>query len=223
MADWITRSELQAFMGQAIAADAQLDAIIPGVVARIEEFCGRTFLQDDYTEFICGNGSREICLRNRPVILDDLTVWQSDMGYWGQAQDVFGDDAELVLGVDYALAIDQPDGETSRSGILYRITGTWTRWPEYTAGQISAALGAPIGNIKVEYTGGFVTVPADVKQAAFILAASVRSKANLGEAVLSETLETYSYQLRPIVDAAFGGMPGDSLAALARYRNLPWG
>lgn len=225
MSDLITRTNLQNFMGLPVTASAQLDIIITQCSARMEEFCGRTFAQAAYTEFIDGNDSIEICVRNRPLTATGLNVYEDNQGFWGSPAGSFDSTlTKLVYGTDYALRIDQPDGVTSRSGILYRINNAWYRPKAYRGGQITPAFeGAGSGNIKVTYTGGYATIPSDIQEACMMLCSAVKNRANLGEALLAENKENYQYQLRPLIASAFGALPPDTLAILARYRNLGWG
>lgn len=224
MADLITLTNWQNQRGVPVAANVQESLIISECSARIEEFCGRTFAQAAYTEFISGNDTNIIWLRNRPLTATGLSVWQDDAGYFGQAAGSFDVVTSLLtIGVDYALVVDQPDGVTSRSGQLLRINTNWRKPQLHRGGNINPTLQAGSGNVKVSYTAGYATVPLDVQQACMLLCATVKQRTSLGEAFQAENRETYGYQLRPWIHAAFGALPADALAILARYRNLAVG
>lgn len=220
MSDLITLSDWQTQRGMPNVTSPQESLIISQCSARIEEFLGRTLLRTNYTEILSGNGTQEITLKNRPVLVTGLTVLQDDQSYWGQAPNAFDPVANLLVqGVDYGLKVDQPDG-TSRCGILVRLQRVWTRPPVYRGGVIDPTYQQGSGNIQVQYTAGYATIPLDIQQACMSLCAVVKSRARLGEAFEQESRENYSYRLRPLVRAAFAGLPADTLGVLARYRNI---
>lgn len=221
MADLITLSDWQTQRNLPNAANAQESLIISECSARIEEFCGRTFARAPYTEILSGNGTQFLWLRNRPLTATGLAVYADDGAYFGQAAGAFDPVATvLTIGVDYALPPDQPDGLTSRSGLLVRLNGLWYQPPTTPLLVINGVNVAGIGNVKVTYTAGFAAVPLDVQQACMFLCATVKQMARLGQQMQAETDETYSYTLRPLVNKAFGGLPTEVLGILARYRNL---
>lgn len=221
MADLITRTSLQIFMGVAQVADAQLDLLITQCSARIEEFCGRVFAggQVARTEYLSGQGYPELPLRQRPVITTGLRVWEDNAAYSGQASGAFDSTTELTIGTDFFLKVDQADG-SSRCGLLVRLNGTWMRPRSWEGGAINPKDLIGLGNYKVTYTAGYATVPTDIQQACMILCAAVKNRAQFGQEPISESKENQSYTLRPLVIAAFAALPPDTLAILSRYRNV---
>jgi hypothetical protein len=223
LADLITLNAWQDERGLPHASNTQESQIISQCSARIEEFLGRTIGGgvQAYTEILSGNNSAEICLRNRPLTITGLAVYEDDGAYFGQATGAFDVvKTLLVLGTDYALKVDQPDGVTSRCGILLKMSGWWRRPWQYQGGVINPTQQIGSGNYKVVYSAGYATVPLDIQQACMFLCAVVKSRALLGEAYQSESKENYAYTLRPLVKAAFAGLPADTLGILARYRNV---
>jgi hypothetical protein len=113
-----------------------------------------------------------------------LAVWYDPGGFYGDAPNGFGNTTQLVLGVDYVLVRDQSNG-TSKSAILRRLggggvlVGSVFSWPwEGRRGALTAKL-PPIwaqcyGGIKVQYSPGYATIPADLQQAVNGLCSWVR-------------------------------------------------
>lgn len=272
--------------------DTVLNLLITQVGDMIQEWCGRTFGQANYTEYYVGNGQQEFALNQRPammvvqsgctctsgsptitglasttnlingmaVVSDDVTtvpsgatissktsnsvtlsanctasgthsiffglaVWLDEGAMWGQASSSsytpFAAGTLLTPGSSYALEIDQTDGISSRSGLVYNVNGYWPEPFVYNVGLISPMLGPSNGNIKVSYTGGYGTVPTPMELACNLAIARIRNLKVYGEAVTAEKDEVYSYNLKAAAKA--GVFAPEVTSILARYRNLAVG
>ncbi len=199
--------------------DEALAILVGQCSAAIEEYCGRTFGRGTYTEYLSGDNGPVLALAQRPVY-SILSLYQDDTAYGGQAPNAFGPETLLTQGVDFFLDVDQPDGG-SRSGLLYRLGGVWTR-PFVTQPQ-NIAPGAPYPskNVKVVYTAGYAAIPGDLSLACNLLVARVRQMLPHGAAMTAESYSDYSYQLQAAVQAAL--MTPEVASVLARYRDLPIG
>jgi hypothetical protein len=218
---------VKAFLG--IAADvtdhdAQLGQLISGADQAIKRWCRRDLEQATYTEYYSGLGERDLVLRQWPVTsVSDVRLDQA--GFFGTRAGSFPESSALTLGTHYVLVFDE--GSTSNRGLLRRVGGISSGfggfWPiEYYRGSL-AARRMPVwpqgdGNIKVTYTAGYATVPADLTLAANELVAWLRMTSKRGGMPLqSESLADYSYTL-----AALQGRPelGSVRQLLAPYREL---
>ena len=153
-----------------------------------------------------------------PAIFED---WQ---GCYGQGPGSFQAVTALQPGVDYVLDIDQPDGQTSRSGIVYKIQDVWWRPTERTPGILSTRLGPSRGSIKVIYQAGYSSVPTDLQEACEMAIAKARqmggSGAPTGTRKNSDGWEDYHYSVANL--SKWGVLDGEVGAVLARYQDLGW-
>ena len=118
-----------------------------------------------------------------------LTTWQDSGGAFGQGVPYGGvqpypDTAQLFLGSDYVLQVDQPDG-SSKSGLLKRMGSgslgggilAWP-WPEafgrgsLTAQRLPAWRALPWGSVKIVYQAGLGTGAPSPPSATNVLPAS---------------------------------------------------
>ena len=178
--------------------DSKLLFFIEHISNWMEEWCGRDFTYKSRTEFYKGSGTQKLLLRARPVYpapsgsYSQLTVYEDEAGYFGTAPDAFSSDA-LTYGEDYTLDIDQDNG-SSRSAILYRINGYWTRPWYRQRGLLSPFLGTDLGSYKVTYTAGYTvdTLPAVFREATNLGVARLRYVWPLGLPLSSESYEERS-------------------------------
>lgn len=201
--------------------DAVLQLLLDEVSGLVEEFCGRAFGTAEYTEFYSGDNTPVLVLRERPVTAI-ISLWEDEDGYWGQGPDPFDAGTLLVAGENYALERDQADG-SSRSGIVYRINGVWSRPFRVAAGNLSASAPHGTGNIKVRYTAGYGAVPGTVQLATQMAVARIWRMGKFGGLVQSETTPGYSYTLATNQLRADGmlALPPEVVSMLSRYRNFP--
>lgn len=213
------------------AEDSKLDLLVNYADAAIKRYLGRDIESTSYPGaatngrgdggYYSGNGSRWLVLRQRPVTT--LTsIYLDATGRWGQNPDgSFASATLLVAGTDYALDYDGYLGSAaaSHSGLVQRIGGVWPQSHWYAAGRLLADPQPAQGNIKVAYTAGFSSVPADIAQAAALLVAFWRNIEPRGQALQSESLGAYSYSLASAGEGG-AGLPKDVRRLLAPYREI---
>ena len=164
--------------------DGFLISIINRASQRIETYCGRTFNVAYYTEYHDGDGGSEVLLDQYPIT--------HVSGLWDDVDRDFGDDYEMDAD-DYLIYANE--GRLS----LYNDESTF-------------CLGRQ--NIKVCYSGGYTTIPEDLKQACVDLAlTSYRKQKEKTHGVMSRTTAggaSAMYDLREI--------PADVKAILDTYK-----
>lgn len=173
------------------ADNAFISALIPAVDALIKKWLGRNLeYVTGLVEYLDGNHTQMVYLREPPVIAADITgVYFDPNGAYGQGPSAFAAGTALTRGTDYVLKVDQPDGVTSRSGILVRINGTWGGGVSRTRGRLASVAAPGRGNIKVTYSGGYATVPAQVTEAANKMIARMLAMGPEGIGLTSESFE----------------------------------
>jgi hypothetical protein len=197
--------------------------------AGVETYCGRTFAQASYTEYVSGTGHPELLCRHRPVVTSGLTVYLDSAGYWGQGSGAFASTTALTAGSDYALRIDEPEASRSKSGILVWLGGSaessgWPSWRStglLTPGIVQSGWPVGQGNIKLVYTAGFADIPDQVELATYILAQGLvaatdnNSFQDVGESLGPYRLEKaqLQYYARELIGFK---------DALVRYREVSW-
>jgi len=107
------------------AYDDLLDLLIPAASEAIENFCGRRFNEEAYTEYYDGGGYSRLVLTHRPV--------ESVAGIWDDVNRNFTDD-HLLDADDYVLDSDR--------GLIQLLSGSFTDGVRnvkvtYTAGESS--------------------------------------------------------------------------------------
>jgi hypothetical protein len=165
-------------------------------------------------------------------------AWIDFQGQWDQrplssTSDVgpFGPKTIQVLGINYAVNQNRSGvSGKSKQGLLTRIggygVGGWLGSYPYQLGQIGKLSSYRLpcwprgtGNIKVQYSAGYETIPADLSFAATTLVSRmVRSQPN-GFLLSSESLGAYSYSI-----LANGNDPeiSDIRSILSRYKEVSW-
>ncbi len=160
---------------------------------RIQILNGQQIEQATYTEYHQGTGTSFFRARQR-LVQSITSIYLDYKGYYGQGTDSpFAAATLLTAGLDYALVPDQPDGTSSRSGLIQRINGTWPATWQYRRGLLNPAVIPGLGNVKITYVGGFATVPPEIELAANKLIALIRREAGVGAALTGESYEGYSY------------------------------
>lgn len=234
-------SEIKTLLGiTGTTEDAKLTVMVAAASASIQNYCGRNFESTVYgtgntsaysaggdSGYYSGDNSRDLILRQRPVTTV-TSVYQDETGRFGDNPDgAFASSTLLVAGTDYVLMWDGqlPSVSTrcSYSGILRKLTGVWPASWKYSAGTINPQIMNSTGNIKVTYTAGYTTVPADISYAVALVVAQMRRTAPFGgESLTSEHFESYGYTL----GGGKGGSQssviklGEVASILNRYREI---
>jgi len=117
--------------------DSLLTNLINRVSTRIETYCRRKFKVRSYTEYHDGDGSPEVLVDNYPIVSVDSLWDDTDRAFTDSAND-------LIASGDY---------------IKYETEGAIRLFNNETVFQTGWQ------NIKVTYSGGYTTIPADIEQA----------------------------------------------------------
>lgn len=185
MASLISIAEYKVWAGiSGTAQDALLTVLVDAVSMEVRRWCDRDlttgFESAARTEYYDGTGEETIQLVEWPV----TSVASVVIRYAGGT-------TETVDANTYRV-----DGG---SGVLSRIDAVRTRYPVTTFGNVDTIFGAepmfPSGfrNIGVTYTGGYATIPADLKMACYRLTDLAYSARGRNFALASESLGQYSY------------------------------
>jgi hypothetical protein len=143
---------------------ARYDLLRRQVEAAIKSYVHWEIEQDTVTEFYDGTDYRDLYLR-RPWVSFVANVWEDQQGYYGNGTSSPFSKPPLVSGNDYSLV--QEDSGVGRTGLLRRLSNEFfwfpSQWIFYRkSGGLAYAKGPfwPMGqgNVKVQYTYGFVPV-----------------------------------------------------------------
>lgn len=180
-------SSLKTHLGIPAADTSQDDALtqwLLGVDEATASYIGRERVPGYHplqsvqaTEFYDGNGRELLVLRRRPVTAV-AGVWVHSAGYYGNGPTAFPDESEWDVGVLWTP--QRLDASEQNGSMLVCLAGVW---PE------------GYGNIKVTYTAGYATIPADLTLAANQFVALLRQGQEYGGPLRSETLGRYMYEL----------------------------
>lgn len=156
--------------------DAVLTALVAQADRAIKTWTRRSLESTSSVEYPRGYGTKTLRLREQPVTsvtevrIDVTRVFTSSLTL-------------LTADVDYKLI----------NGMLYRLNGVWPAARENRIGLLADALIPSDGVIKVSYIGGYATLPDDLVLAADMLVAHLYKMRQDGEAMISESLEDFSY------------------------------
>ena len=185
MANLITTAEYKTWANITSSAyDSVIGTIVSGVSTEIRRWCGRDltngFESMSRTERYDGNNEQTINLMEWPVSsVTSVKVYASDGTY------------ETLDSTSYRC--------DNTGGILSRVDPIKARYPVTAFGTVQATFSVqpwfPDGfdNIEVTYTGGYATIPDDIKIAAFRFADLQYSARGRNLGLASESLGQYSY------------------------------
>jgi hypothetical protein len=209
---------------------AWLEDIIDATDAIIKKWCKRNLESANYTEYYSGSDRPELVLRQRPVTAV-TAVYMDPTGFWGQGANAFPSSTLMTAGTHYALVLDD-GGNQSTCGVLMRIGGTGPGFPgtypdQWMGGKL-AAYRLPRwqrgqGNIKIQYTAGYTTVPEDLANAATQIAAYLVRNMPSGMPLTSEGLGAYNYSIQSGLDVGTVPELGGAGMTLRRYREVSVG
>jgi hypothetical protein len=182
--------------------DTYLTQLLAGLEPAVLRWLNRLNIERaTVTEFYNGGGRKYLPLKRRPVI-SVASVNEDVDGMAGQNPDGFGAETLLTAGSDYWTK--NLEESESNPGMLVRVG---TNWANYD------------GSVKVVYTSGYATVPADIAMAIHLLAGILRNSGDKGGPIQAETIGSYSYSM-------LAGTPGSSAemmqvqSLLAPYREI---
>lgn len=206
MPNWTSTYALKCRLGiTATTWDGAISAILGGVESIIQNMISSPVIQDleARTEYYDGVVGRELKLRYRPVVKDDLEVYVDDLGAYGDGPGTpFAAATEWVLGTNFDL-LDVRDGY-SQSGVLVSLGGMWPyRW-ERQPNRLASSLAGQRGAVKVVYKAGWAAedIPQALEEAAYLEATTLFAMGvsrggtpTNGLLKQSESLNGYSYSL----------------------------
>lgn len=213
--------DLKAYLGVTdTSEDTYLQILQVGTEEAFKGLVGYAIEQNTYTEYLDGNWTSKIALRQNPVS-NVASVNIDNNGYYGSNANGFGASTLLVAGQDYYLQNDRSEGG-SLSGILVRIANVWPGMMQKLRGDLTASKVFGQGNIKVVYTAGYKIIPADVQQAIFEACKELRFRRKRMGPINSEHLGEYGYTaaLMPIDYRMALLRVGSMEQIVARYRRL---
>ncbi len=218
-----TLAAVKAFLNYTTTAnDNWLTALMEAADAEIKLYCQQNFEEQEWTQYLSGNSTRVLVLKERPVTAVSHAYIDFD-GFYGQNPGSFA--TELVVGTDFAIRFDgtMPDGTTPCSyvGVLDRIKTVWPAVDrQYIPMKLAPELNVAQGNVKVVYTAGFPVIPSDLQYAVAILCRYMMMTGKLGGMpLLKERIGDYSYEIGSLY--RYLNLPelGSLRAILSRYRD----
>ena len=185
MASLISISEYKVWAGiSGTAQDALLTVLVDAVSMEVRRLCDRNltdgFESKSRTERYDGNDEQTIQLIEWPVTsITSVTLYTA------------GGDTEVLDADTYRVNGD--------SGVLSRIDPKMGRFPVTAFGTVNATFSVQpwfdqgFDNVEVVYTGGYATIPADIKMACYRLTDLAYAARGRNMGIQSESLGGYSY------------------------------
>lgn len=185
MASLISIAEYKVWAGiSGTSQDALLTVLVDAVSMEVRRWCDRNttngFESMSRTERYDGNDEQTIQLMEWPVTaVTSVTVYTA------------GGDTDVLDADTYRF-----DGD---SGVLSRIDPRLARFPVTAFGTVNSTFSVQpwfergFNNIEVVYTGGYATIPADLKMACYRLTDLAYTARGRNMGIQSESLGSYSY------------------------------
>lgn len=179
----------------------------------------------------CTGGTGTLSNANNNVF--SPVVWWDPAGYYGQAASAFAQTAQLVIGSNYVVQMDE--GSTRRlakRGLIRRIGGAGQGFIGfYPENFYSGKLGAyrlPTwprgdGNIKLSYTAGYPLYSRELRELSYACAMLVAQMVRIqpsGTDLASEGMGNYNYSVRQAFDSP---ELGEIRRVLSAYREVSLG
>jgi hypothetical protein len=165
----------------------------------VKSYCKRDFEPATYTEYLQGNGRKELVLRHRPVTAVTSVHLDWDGNADQNPEGSFEAASLLTAGKDYFLNLDGSWGgdPVSFSGLLVRVRNVWPEVQrQWYWTKLSPETGPAPGSIRVIYTAGYDPAPEDLQYAVVFLVQAMRKDLPVGGNLESEKIGDYSYKLR---------------------------
>lgn len=148
------------------ADDTLLAMLLTEAQALAERYCDRKFNSQTYTEWLDGNNTDTLLLREYPITsVTGIWVSTGDAHY---EDGVFPSSDLLTEGTDYGLVLVG----SVRNGIVKRFKRVWPGRLVSTIGLVNAYLQPGYGNIKATYVAGYDPIPVDLQMAMFAIMAT---------------------------------------------------
>ena len=214
----LTLAEVKLYLGVGTTAfDDRLDALRGAAERVAQQWCKRELAQATYTEYLEGDGTAFLPLRQRPV--QSLTsVALATRGSYGA---IPGDYTPLVAGFDYTLRLRET--ATGESGELVKLSGVWPQEQIHHVGTLAWERRLGKGNVKAVYVAGYApsSVPEDIKYAIALIVGYMQRTARRGGTDYSERLGDHSYMI-PMARIREAPDLGEARQILSVYREVGW-
>lgn len=169
----------------------------------------------DSVKYLDGSGVSEVVLPGLPVDLSVSEVKVDGNGGYGQVPNTFGSDTLLTVGVNYL--VDAANGilrmwSVPTNGWWWIPGGGYVGPSRYWGGLATYGVRPPYwplipGCIKVTFSNGYTTIPADLQMGVCEMAAWLKRNAATGGMTLtSESWNGETYTLTQLVDEAYGAL-----------------
>jgi uncharacterized phiE125 gp8 family phage protein len=134
----VTAAQAKSYLRITASTEDELIATLINAMSQlVKTYCGRDFVETDFTEYYDGDGTATLVLRNYPI-LDVTSIHNAD------AQRTFDSSTEIDVTED--VIIDNAGG----------ILRLWNNESGFLCGH---------ANVKVVYSSGYETIPWDLQQA----------------------------------------------------------
>jgi hypothetical protein len=195
------------------SGDTSLDAILTQWLLQIDEavasFVQRErvpgfhpFESKEATEYYDGTGRKLLVLRRRPATAV-ASVYVDPAGYYGDGPTAFAAESEWTRGVDWTPR--RLDATEQNGSMLLCLRGDW---PEGH------------GNVKVTYTAGYTTIPADLTLAVNDFVKLAYKSQGAAGPLKSETFGRYAYEVMATPTDGEAAEIGTLRSLLTPYREI---
>jgi len=189
--DLTTLTKVKTYLGISDSdSDTLLGTLIDAASKAIKNYCHDNFDSTEYTEYHDGPRTEDLVLKHRPII-SITDIWDDPDRDYEDGDKLDADDDDYVSYAD--------------EGIIRAEAHTWNEGNK---------------NIKITYTAGYTSIPADVDLSCQIQVAYWYNRADKGaDAADSERLGDYAITYAKS-DAARGQVCDDARVLISTYRNL---
>lgn len=212
----VTTADLKTYLGiTTTTEDAYLDIVRAGAEEAFKGLVGWRIESATYTEYLNGTGSPIISVRQVPV--NSLTSVNVD------SNRAFDSTTALTIGdtatAQCYLQQDRPGGG-SMSGIIVRRNAVWPRGLWLERGNLTPLSMPGQGNVKVVYSGGYTSIPDDIKLAIYEACKLLRMQRTTVGPVQGESLGEYSYSSADLMKLQAPFLQPSLNQIVVRYRRL---
>ncbi len=219
-----SRTAVKALLNIAAAdttLDAWIDALLPAADVIIKSYLGRDLESQSYTEFYTGDNKNYFVLHQFPVTALTTLHFDPDGLFGKNPVSSFPTETLLTEGTDYVLDWkNSGTGQVSNTGIVWRVNDVWPHWKrDIRPGTLAWVYQEARGNIKVTYTAGYTTIPADIQLVVAMLVSEEMKNLPKGGPLLKEEIGDYSYEMAG--ERMMGKLQsiGSTRQILSRYRD----
>lgn len=154
VAQWRTATNLTT------PADSQVQAAIDAISQGVRDLLVQNFEAATYTEYYDAPCYADVITLDQGPLVSVASVYCDGSGFRGQGTNAFAADTLLTAGTDYMYITGKKRAIQSLYCNWAQLAGGYGRRPPI---QLTPMLKDVPGAIKVTYTAGYTTVPADVR------------------------------------------------------------